>query len=172
MDLRIDTAVALAFAAFGLFVISQAMQIPTGVVRDPVGPRAAFYLCGGLLTIGGGFLALRNISRMKRGRGPMVESEGSPDEGAYPASFLRAAALAALCLVYALLFVPLGYLLATPIFVLCALFILDQRGLRLNLLIALGFTAIAFVVFSYFLGVRMPFGPLTGPLRELGWITL
>lgn len=172
MNLRIDTGVALAFAAFGLFIIWQATQIRMGVMRDPVGPRAAFYLCGSILTLGGAWLTLRNLARMKRGSTHWLEDEGSGDDPRYQASFLRAAALAGLCMVYALLFLALGYLLATPLFILAALYVLDQQRLRTNLVIAFGFTAVAFVVFSYFLGVRMPFGPLTGLLRELGWITL
>jgi putative tricarboxylic transport membrane protein len=98
--------------------------------------------------------------------------EGTPDTEGHPASFARAAALIGLCLLYAALFNPLGYLLATPLFILGALFVLDQRRWGANLIIAVVFTLVNYVVFARILGVRMSHGPLTDLFRSLGWITI
>lgn len=172
MDRRIDTAVAAAFMMFGIFVILQATTIKTGLVRDPVGPRAAFYFAGGMMAVGGFWLVLRNLLAFRREAGKQMQAEGSQDEPSYPASFKRAAFIMISCILYGAVFVPLGYLLATPLFLLATLFILEQRAWLTNVMVAFGFTVIAYFVFSEVLGVRMPYGPLTGPLRELGWITL
>ncbi len=172
MDRRIDMAVALAFAALGLVIIWQATAIRTGMVRDPVGPRAAFYLCGGALALGGLLVALRQWRALRRGEGAIGPEEGSADEPLFPASAWRAVALMACLIAYALLFEPLGYLLATPLFVAAALVVLGQRS-RVGIgPTAVLFTLVTYLVFAQGLGVRMPVGPLTGLFRQLGWITL
>jgi putative tricarboxylic transport membrane protein len=172
MDRRIDMAVALGFVLAGLLVIWQATLIKQGVMRDPVGPRAAFYLCGGIMALGGLWVALRNGLALRVGAGILGEAEGTEDTPGHPARFARAAALAGLCFGYALLFNPLGYLIATPLFLLAALRLMGQRQWGWNLLIAVVFTLLAYLVFAKVLGVRMPHGPLTDLFRQLGWITL
>ena len=172
MDRRIDLAVALAFAAFGLFVIVQAAGIPAGVMRDPIGPRAAFYVGGGVMLGGGLILAARRLASWRGISDHMVPNEGTPDEPGHPASTRRAFLIVAACLIYALLFQPLGYLLATPPFVFLALFVMGERHWPVTAAIALIFTGTAYVVFAQVLGVRVPVGPFTELFRELGWIVL
>lgn len=172
MDRRVDLAVALAFAALGLLMIWQATLIKSGLMRDPVGPRAAFYLCGGVLVVGGLLVALRRWRELGRGEGREAPHEGVADERGYPASAPRAFMLMGCCLAYAALFQPLGYLLATPLFVVAALLVLGQRNGPGIALTALAFTAIVYLVFAQALDVRLPVGPLTGPFRRMGWITL
>jgi putative tricarboxylic transport membrane protein len=172
MDRRIDLALALAFAALGLLIVWQATGIKLGVMRDPVGPRAAFFVCGGGMAVGGLWIALRHVLALRSGAGTVAPNEGTEDTEGHPASLGRAAALIGLCLAYALLFQPLGYLLATPPFIVAALAVLGQRNWLVNVIVALAFTLVAYAVFKLGLGVRLPHGPLTGLFRELGWITL
>jgi putative tricarboxylic transport membrane protein len=172
MDRRIDLAVAAAFMLAGLAIIWQAGLIKQGVMRDPVGPRAAFYLCGAIMVLGGAVTVLRQWLALRAGLGIWTDTEGTADTEGHPAHFGRAAALAAVCIAYALLFQPLGYLLATPPFILVALAVMRQRRWGVNLVIAVLFTLVAYLVFAKALGVRMPHGPLTPLFRQLGWITL
>lgn len=172
MDRRIDILVALGFVALGLLIIWQAALIRGGVMRDAVGPRVGFYVCGGILVLGGLAVTIRHWLAMRAGRGWLAEPEGTGDTEGYPASFKRAALLIGTCLAYAALFKPLGYLLATPPFIVAALAVLDQRSWKKSALIAVVFTLLAYLVFAKGLGVRMPHGPLTEPFRALGWITL
>lgn len=172
MDRLIDMMVALFFAALGVLIIWQATLIRSGMMRDPVGPRAAFYICGGIMLAGGLFIAARKWLALRAGRGQLAEMEGTDDTPGYPASLKRALLLIGTCLGYAALFLPLGYLLATPPFIVAALAVLDQRNWVKNAIIAVVFTLIAYAVFALALGVRMPHGPLTAPFRALGWITL
>lgn len=172
MDRRIDIALALAFALAGLVIIWQAALIRQGIMRDPVGPRAAFYLCGGILVAGGLVTALRNARALQRGEPRLSSEEGTADQPGTPAHLSRAVALAGTCFAYAALFNPLGYLIATPLFLMAALAVMDQRRWGINLVIAVLFTGLAYLVFSRGLGVRMPHGPLTDLFRQLGWINL
>ena len=172
MDRRIDLAVAAAFTLLGLFIIFQATGIKTGMMRYPIGPRAAFYLTGGVLAAGGLILILRALRSWGRTPVNLIQNEGTPDEAGYPASAQRAFTLMGAALVYGLTFNILGYLIATPIFVAVALVVLGQRRAWPIATIAVLFTLINYVIFAHALGVRIPVGPLTGPFRALGLINL
>lgn len=172
MDRRIDIAVAAAFAALGAFMIWQAGLIREGMMRDPVGPRAAFYVCGGVLLAGGLWVIAGHLRRWSRQMHHMVRNEGTADEPDFAASALRAWALVGCAVVYAALFKPLGFLIATPVFIVAALAVLGKRNWGVMALIAVIFAVTAYVIFAQILSVRIPVGPLTPFFREMGWVRL
>jgi putative tricarboxylic transport membrane protein len=172
MDRRFDLAAAAAFMALGLFVIYQATAIKSGMVRDPLGPRAAFYMTGGIMAVGGLILIIRSLRAWGKTSSNLMPNEGVEDEPGYPSSAVRAFVLIGACLLYGLLFDALGYLLATPPFVAAALLVLGERKWLPIATIAILFTVINYVVFAQGLGVRIPVGPLTGTFRALGLINL
>lgn len=172
MDRRIDIAVGAAFAALGAFMIWQAGLIREGMMRDPIGPRAAFYLCGGVLLLGGLIVIAGHLRRWARQAHHMVRAEGTQDEAEYPASALRAWGLVAVVVAYVGLFEPLGYLIATPVFVLAALAVLGKRNWAGMALVAVVYTGATYLVFAQALGVRIPVGPLTPLFRQMGWVNL
>jgi putative tricarboxylic transport membrane protein len=172
MDRRIDVAVAFAFLLFGLFMIFEAMTIKQGMMRDPIGPRAAFYVCGGIMAGGGLILIVRSLLASRKVAGNLLPNEGVADEEGYPASARQAFLLIATCFAYVLAFAPLGYILATPLFLVAAMAILGERHWGRAIVIAVLFTAIFYLIFAQALGVRLPVGPLTGPFRALGWVNL
>jgi putative tricarboxylic transport membrane protein len=104
--------------------------------------------------------------------GNLMPNEGVADEEGYHASARQAFLLIAACLGYMLAFAPLGYILATPLFLVAAMAILGERHWGRAIIIAALFTAIFYLVFAQALGVRLPVGPLTGPFRSLGWVNL
>lgn len=172
MDRRVDIGISLAFIALGIFVIIVASQIPSGLHKDPVGPRAFFYGCAGVFILGGLFtLAQRAMSRRYE-TGNIVESEGSDDEPGQPASPLNAGLIILMTLVYTALLPSLGYLISTPIFIGAALVLLKVRRPLTVISIAVLFTLIAYLVFAQVLNVRLPVGPFTDFFREMGWIVL
>jgi putative tricarboxylic transport membrane protein len=61
---------------------------------------------------------------------------------------------------YYFVFETLGYLLATPIFLFGLLSYFNHRKYLTNVLVALGFTAVVYLLFSILLGVPLPAGPL------------
>ena len=170
MDRRIDIAIAVAFTLLGLFMIVEATTIPQGLYKDPVGPRKFFYVFGAIIALGGIWIAAQGWRRLKEEGPEMDPSEGTPDELGYPGSWKRAFTLIGTCLAYGLLFQPLGYLIATPLFIMAALFVLDQRQPVAIPVIAVTFTTISYLVFGHVLNVRIPVGPFTTLFRDLGWI--
>lgn len=172
MDRRIDLAVAAAFMALGLLIIFEASGIKPGMMRDPIGPRAAFYVSGGILAVGGLILIVRRLATWQLAAVNLVQNEGTPDEEGYPASVARAFKLIGAALLYGLTFNLLGYLIATPLFIAAALVVLGQKKPLSIAVIAILFTVINYAIFAHVLGVRIPVGPLTGPFRALGLINL
>lgn len=172
MDRRIDIAVAAAFALFGLFMILHATTIRMGLYKDPVGPRAFFYGCGAIMLAGGVFTVVQRLRRWKSHPSHMIASEGSVDDEAYPASAWRAFGVVATTAVYALVMEPLGFLLASPLFVYVALSVLGQTGVLKKIAIAVIYTLSAYIVFAQILNVRISVGPFTSFFRDMGWIYL
>jgi putative tricarboxylic transport membrane protein len=172
MDRRIDIVLAAACALLGTVVILQAAGIRIGIPRDPLGPRTAFYVVGGVMVVGGVWVIARHLLKWSQASGHLVRNEGVGDEAGYPASGLRAWALMGLCAFYAFALGPVGFLIGTPIFLLAGLFLLGKREPVQMITISVVFTALTYLIFAEGLGVRLPVGPLTGLFRELGWITL
>ena len=172
MDRRIDLAVAVAFSALGFFIIYQATLIKSGMMRDPIGPRMAFYATGGILAFGGLFLIVKSLIAFSKSSGNRMPSEGVEDEESYPVSATKAMSVIGFCLAYGLTFNVLGYLIATPLFIVAGLVVLGERKPVQIALIAVLFTVINYLVFAQLLGVRVSVGPLTGIFRALGWVNL
>jgi len=171
-DRRFDIIVAAVFALVGLIIIIQASAIPAGVMRDPIGPSMAFYICGGVMLAGGIWVIASHLLRWSASESHLMDGEGVVDEPEYPASALRSMGLIAICVVYALALRPAGFLLATPVFLAAALVLLGKRKPVPILMIAVIYTSVAYIVFAEILSVRLPVGPFTDLFRSLGWIIL
>lgn len=172
MDRRIDVVVAACFSLVGIFMIFAASGIKTGMMRDPIGPRAAFYVCGGILALGGIAVIIGHLRRWSSQKDHIVPSEGGEDEADFPASALRAWSLIVAVLGLAALWNPLGFLIAMPLFLVSALWIMGGRNVSSIIVTAVLFTGLVYVIFAQVLGVRIPVGPLTPLFRSLGWINL
>lgn len=172
MDRRIDVAVAACFSLLGVFMILAASEIKSGMMRDPIGPRAAFYVCGAVLALGGVAVIVGHLRRWSGQKDHIVPSEGGDDEAGFPASAKRAWALILAVVGLAALWNPLGFLIAMPLFLVAALWIMGERKVWSVIMIALLFTGIVYLIFAQVLGVRIPVGPFTPLFRSLGWIIL
>jgi putative tricarboxylic transport membrane protein len=172
MDRRIDMAISAAFVVLGVFVIFEARTIKSGLFTDPIGPRAFFYFCAVVFILGGLMNIAQRVSAWRTVPGHLIPAEGVEDEPGHPSSFKRAMLLAFVSIAYILTFRPLGYLIATPLYILAGLWLLEQRNWRLNVAVAIVFTATFYLIFARLLGVWLPVGPFTKLFRDLGWITL
>ena len=172
MDRRIDIAISAVFIAFGIFVILEATTIKSGMFTDPIGPRAFFYGCGVIFILGGLANIAQRVTTWQSFAGHTIPSEGVEDEPGHPSSFGRAALIGLIGIVYVLTFRPLGYLLATPVYIFASLWVLQQRNWLFNVAVALTFTIVFYIIFAQGLGVWLPVGPFTEKFREWGWIIL
>jgi putative tricarboxylic transport membrane protein len=172
MDRRIDIAISAVFIALGVFVIFEARTIKSGLFTDPIGPRSFFYFCAAVFILGGLMNIAQRVSAWHSVPGHLLPAEGVEDEPGHPASYKRAMLLALLSLLYILTFRPLGYLIATPLYILAGLWLLEQRNWLLNLTVAIVFTATFYLIFARLLSVWLPVGPFTKLFRDLGWVIL
>lgn len=161
MDKRIDVAVAAGVSVIGLVMLVAALLLPEGSIRDPLGPHTMPAVVGGLLVVGGIFLAMRRLV-VWRSTPVQVPEEGSEDLENYSASAPRAFLVWGICLAYAILIGYVGFLILTPFLFAGLLWILHFRKvLPVVLISALG-TAAIYGIFDVILLVRLPHGPLTG----------
>jgi putative tricarboxylic transport membrane protein len=164
MDSRRDLALVLCVVALGVFVIAVAWSFPPALIADTIGPRAFPFGIGILLVVGGGAVAIQRLRAMNAAGGYQVEAEGNADEPEHPSSGLRAGALIASTFGYAALLQPLGYLIATPIFLAMALAIMKERNWVSVLSSALIYTLGTYLLFEVLLNARLPTGLLAGIL--------
>ena len=164
--LRRELPAAGVLVLFGLFVVAAARRIPLGVATDPLGTRffptalgAGIALCGVLLIVGAALVR----GRLHRIAIPGEAGEEAEDLGAV--SLWRLAAAVALTAGYLALFEPLGYLLATPLYVL-AIMLLNGGAPRRSLIATpVLVTAVLYAVFRYGLLIPLPDGILEPLLR-------
>lgn len=143
--------VVLAFAIF--YLIATFAIPPSSFTNAAVGPRAM------PIVIGVG-LALAAAALIVRGLRGSVEEDGVLQEETPPQSPVRFAVIVGLLVAYILLFLPLGYVLSTFLFILGITMYLDRGHPVRNMIYALVFSLVVYFVFTELLGVALPRGPL------------
>lgn len=167
MNRRMDGFIAIGFAILGMILLTAALTFPPPrIARDPVGPMGLPLGLALIFIVGGSLQAYKSLW-LDRALGPIVPPDGPDDEPGYPVSARRGVAFVLGGLAYVLLLAPLGYLIATPVFIALGLWALDYRSRRGIAVISVAFTLVAFVVFSSVLRVPVPTGILTDPLVAL-----
>lgn len=147
-----DKFLAIAAAVGACVYLYADYQIPPTELGDPLGPRAFPALIGILLLVSAGLLALEN-----RHRAPEPEDDvAAVRHNHYPV--LAGMLIWTMC--YYAVFEPVGYIIATVIYLFGLLCYFNTGRHRTNVSVAVGFTAVAYGVFSQFLGVQLPHGPL------------
>lgn len=161
---RREFAVAAFLVVFGAAVLAAASTIPPGVPTDPLGPRAfpmalgaGIVVCG--LLLGAGRLLFGNQpSRM----GPLSDADPEEEAGPFSPGRLIGAVLATAA--YLAVFEPLGYLLATPMYVAAIMLIHGRVAGRTLLLAPLLTTIVLYATFRFGLLIPVPAGVLEGIL--------
>jgi putative tricarboxylic transport membrane protein len=122
------------------------------------------------LILSGLFLAARRLWTWSVIPGNFTVSEGHEDELDHPASAVRALAMMGLCVLWATLLRPVGFLIVTPIVIAIMLWLMEVREIRRLAAFSLLFTFGLWLAFSEILGIVLPYGPLTGLARSWGLI--
>ena len=164
---RRELVIAAFLVAFGGAVVVLSGKIAPGVPTDPLGPAAfptalgaGIGLCG--LLLGAATLAFRG----QPGRaGPL--SDADPDEATEAGPFSPARLVGAVVATagYLLAFEPLGYLVATPPYVVAIMLIHGGGGRRALLIAPLLVTVALYATFRFGLLIPVPGGILEGILR-------
>lgn len=143
-----DRIAALLFLAFVLVYGWGGTQLTASLQGDVIGPAFFPRILTGLGILLGILLFVQGASSAGRKTG---DDRGSDATALVPAAMLLA---------YALLFEPLGFLLATPLFLMAAFRYLGQPGWGSIVGYSVAITAVVFGLFQYLLDIKLPAGLL------------
>jgi len=146
-------AVIIIVAAIYLFADA---GLRTARIGDPLGPKAFPALVGGGLILSAVLLVFETLAKRRTLEDRTIEPR-TKDEKHLVLVMIGMVVWSGL---YYYVFETLGYLIATPLFLFGLLSYFNQRKYLTNVLVALGFTGIVYLLFSILLGVPLPSGPL------------
>jgi hypothetical protein len=116
MDKRVNMAVAAVVAIIGGGILATARNIRRGAIRDPLTEKGLPDAVGIFLLIAGIVLIVNQLRTWSVLPGHFTVEEGKKDEEGYPASCVRAFSIVAASMLWVWLLNPLGYLIATLLF--------------------------------------------------------
>ncbi len=132
-------------------------QIPTLEIGDPLGPKAFPRLLGGGLVIAAVMLLAEMIKNRKSEHADAPANASEPsDWGAYKI----VAGVAVVTGIYFALFEPLGYAVATSLFLLVMTNYFNKGKRWTNCLTSVSYSFVSYIAFTKWLGVNLPAGIL------------
>jgi len=170
MDKRSDLAVSLFIVLVGVLMLIAARDIETGLMPDQITSRGMPDITGLFLVIVGVVLAARQLLHWSELPGHLVPEEGQEDEKGYPATWVRAFGIMLLSVLWGWLLKPLGFLIATPLYLFVSSWVMGERSWGSIIAFSVIFTASIWVIFGPVLGIRFPLGPLSHLALSLGLI--
>ncbi len=146
-----DAVLALVTVLGAVVYLYADWHLPNLTFGDPLGPKAFPAMIGIGLLLSGLLLAFETWQKPRRRAKP------APTQATHRHALILTG-MAAWTAVYYTAFEPVGYVLATAVYLFGLLAYFNRGRHLLNLTVALGFTACAYAVFVRFLGVMMPGG--------------
>lgn len=168
MDKRVDLIIGLVVAVCGVAVLILAAGFRPGTVTDPIGTAGLPRALGVLMLIGGAAVVVRRLLGWRTDNGVLVQDEGKADDPQHPASSARALGIAAGTVVYALALQPVGFPLATPLFLTGVMMAMGTRRPLQIFAVAVGVTIFVHLLFVGLFGILLPLGPLV-PFNRVLW---
>ena len=170
MDKRSDLAVSLFIVSVGVLLLIGARDIETGLMPDQITSRGMPDITGLFLVIVGVVLAVRQLLHWSELTGHLVPEEGQEDEKGYPATWVRAFGIILLSVLWAWLLNPLGFLIATPLYLFLSSWVMGERSWGSIIAFSVIFAVSIWVIFGPILGIRFPLGPLSHLALSLGLV--
>lgn len=162
-----NLAPGIAIAVFGAWFVWQATTIRQGPGYAIVGPGVFPTIVGlGLLASGVAVIASALPGR-RQSASATPEASGLVTEEQSVVDWTALVGLAALLALYLALFLPLGFLLGSTLYLVAAARVLGSHSLLRDLVSGVGLSVAAYLVFTRLLGLELPAGPLEEPIRSL-----
>ncbi len=149
--MRPNALVGLSAIFIGIVYTIQAFHLPKAMIGNPWAP--VYFPVGlGILMAGLGLLLV--VLEAKKG---LTNLEGVKRPNFQAASLKLIFGTAGLCILYALIFERLGFILATLIFLGALLFLINgPKAWKINTILTLGFTFGAWYVFVKLFQINLP----------------
>jgi putative tricarboxylic transport membrane protein len=158
---RREIAIAVFLAVFGGAVIALSGKIESGVYTDPLGPRVFPYALGVGIMLCGLLLGVGAFFRWQPERAGLLSDAGGAEEGERgPFSPTRLLAVVVATAIYVAAFEPVGYLIATPLYVVAILFIHGGAPWRTLIVAPAVITIVLYLTFRFALRIPVPRGVL------------
>lgn len=136
----------------GIIYTIQAYMLPQATVGNPLGPKVMPLGLGVLMILLGIILTIQEIKK----EGFIKKGSSSKKED----NVKLIVYTCGICILYALLFNRIGYVLATIIFLELVLFLFNgKEKWKSNTMIAICFSVTIYILFSKFLGITLPVMP-------------
>ena len=163
---RREIAIAVFLVVFGGAVIALSGKIESGVYTDPLGPRVFPYALGMGIMLCGLLLGIGAFFRWQPERAGLLSDAGGAEEvekGPFSPTRLLAAVVATA--IYVAAFEPVGYLIATPLYVVAILLIHGGAPWRTLFVAPVLITTVLYLTFRFGLRIPVPGGVLERVLQ-------
>lgn len=147
-----DALVGIVIALVGLIYGFAGFMLPRATVGVPFSPSYFPVILGGVLfALGVGLFLRSDMSRTKESLKALKNM--SEKEKAY-SKLITLTAVS--CLLYAVIFEHLGFVISTFIFLEAMMYLTNKKGIKINTIVSLCFSIIVYIIFSNFLGIMLP----------------
>lgn len=167
-----DMLVATLFVGLGVTIAVTAWRTPEPFRSvDVLGPNRFPLYVGAGIALFALFVVLKQGFHLLRGtfqEGAFEIPGQANDEPGKPASGMRAVAMMVLLFAHVLLWEPIGFMLASVLFVIVAMRMMLETSWRLILPTAIGYAVMTYILFGLLLDVALPLGPEEQLLVRLG----
>lgn len=159
--MRADSVAGGVGFVFALAYLAMALQISSSSLSaTAVGPRTFPIAIGAALALASLALLVKGLRETSSEEGGETAEPVEEEDDTLAQSPTRLGVIIALLVGYVLLFVPLGYVVSTFLFILAVTMYLDSRHRIRNLVYAIVFPLVVYFVFTQLLQVTLPTGPL------------
>ena len=165
-----ELVLAVTVMIIGVGLIVYAGTIREGSIPDPITSQGLPRGTGVLLILFGALITARTLAYARRHPGRRIPSTGGDDEPGFPSSAARAFAFLAGSALWAYLVDRLGYFIVTPVILAAGLAAMGIRSWLKIVLISVGFTIVAWLMFYEILGIQLPLGLFESSARRIGII--
>jgi len=157
MILNMQLIAALGTLLLGAAYTWATAKLPDAMIGDPHAPKVYPFIIGVAMILFGVVLLFQELRRQRAGKAEKALTGKVSEEGRLVAF------VAAACVLYALLFVPLGYIISTFLFIEgIMLFISKGKKMLSPTLWAAGFSIGVYILFSKILSLTLPATPFIG----------
>ena len=147
-----DALLAIVVILVGLIYSIAGYNLPRSTVGAPLSPSYFPLLLGGVMVLLGISLFLRSsMEKTKESLNALKNSSAKEKENS---KLILLTVI--ICVLYAVLFDHLGYVISTFLFVYSMLYLTNKKEMKKNAIISIIFSVIIFFVFSELLGIILP----------------
>lgn len=145
----------LVSLVLGVIYFFATKNLPESAVSDPIGPRAFPYIISAGMVVVGLILTLKREDVTEKNRA-VIFNLSTEKELMLDVGYTCVAGI-----IFGLILEPLGYLIATFLFMTAMMFVANGRRIAYNISIGLAFSLVTYGLFFGLLEVSLPRGILT-----------